>query len=130
MSSTRKKQKRRQTFLLIVLSVSLIVVAIISTFAGYKLLRPQKVAFFSRDIDSAADSCEESISSYFGERMVSKRYDELSSRYNAQRRLYLIYYRVYSKEVEDDVPEVIEYLAKCTVWETLGYVSDFEVYKI
>ena len=85
--------------------------------------------FFARSIGGAADSCEEKINDYFGDRLVSKYYDEISSRHDSSRKQYTIYYRISHSTSTDGRPGIENSMAKCVVWESLGYVSDFRVFK-
>ena len=96
----------------------------------YFYLGPEKpVAFFVRDLNDASYDCEAKIVSKYDDELVSKYYDNLSSRYEDDKHQYLVYYRISVKEVEDGIPQVKDYMAKCIVWEKLGYVSDFRVYE-
>lgn len=85
-------------------------------------------AFFARSINDAAYDCEDKIKDRFEEQLLSKHYDQYSSRYDADDSQYIIYYRVSVREEEDNIPVTADYMAKCVVWERLGYVSEFRVY--
>lgn len=90
----------------------------------------QKTAFFARSINDASYDCEDKINSYFDDELISKYYDDISSRYEANDHQYIIYYRVSAREMENDFPVIYDYMAKCVVWEKLGYVSSFRAYRI
>ena len=92
--------------------------------------RNMKQSFFARDINDATYDCEDKIDAKFKKRLVSKYYDEISSRYEANKNQYVIYYRVSARDIEGEYPMVTDYMAKCIVWEKLGYVSDFQVFDI
>ncbi|WP_101759552.1 hypothetical protein [Oceanicoccus sp. KOV_DT_Chl] len=85
--------------------------------------------FYVRDINDATYDCEDKIVNKYGDKLVSKHYDNLSSRFEEQKNQYLIYYRISIKEKENGLPMINDYMAKCVVWEKLGYVSDFRVYE-
>lgn len=85
-------------------------------------------AFFARSINDAAYDCEDKIKDRFEEQLLSKHYDQYSSRYDADDHQYLIYYRVSVREEDENVPITTDYMAKCVVWERFGYVSEFRVY--
>lgn len=125
-----KPTKGQKTFIVLILIALFFALAIIATYISYTVTRAEKVAFFSRDIGSASDSCEDNIKDHFGENLVSAIYDEMSSAYKPQQRRYLIYFRVTAQYTEENIPTIEEWLAKCVVWETLGYVSDFEIYQL
>lgn len=86
-------------------------------------------AFFARSINDAAYDCEDKIDARFEEQLLSKYYDQFSSRYDADDNQYIIYYRLSVREEQDNIPITTEYMAKCVVWERLGYVSEFRAYK-
>ena len=89
----------------------------------------QPTAFFARSINDASYDCEDKISARFDDRLISKYYDQFSSRYEADQHQYVIYYRVSIKEQDrDNITTVKDYMAKCIVWEKLGFVSDFMVF--
>jgi len=125
-----KPSQGQKTFIVLILIALFFALAIMATYISYTITRADKQAFFSRDIASASDSCESDIKDHFGENLISARYDEISSAYKPQQKRYLIYFRVTARYEEDNVPSIEEWLAKCIVWETLGYVSDFEVYQL
>lgn len=109
--------------LLLILSVC---IGVTITFFGPKDI---KKSFFARSIGDAADSCEEEINDHFGSKLVSKNYDQMSSRYEAARKQYIVYYRISHAEQVDGIPTIEYSMAKCAVWESLGYVSEFRVFK-
>lgn len=119
---------KRKTSTLIILGIALLVLALLMTvvllsLGSYK----QPTAFFARSINDASYDCEDKINSEFDDDLVSKYYDEISSRYEAKRRQYVIYYRVSAYAEQDGVRVVEDYMAKCIVWERVGYVSDFQI---
>lgn len=84
--------------------------------------------FFARSINDAAYDCENKIANRFEDDLISKTYDQISSRYEPDRHQYIIYYNISVRSIEDDVTIINDYLSKCIVWEKLGYVSDFQVF--
>ena len=88
-----------------------------------------KKAFFARSIGEAADSCEEKINSEYGKTLISKYYDQISSRYEPDFKQYIIYYRISHSTTVDNLPTVQNMMVKCVVWQSLGYVSDFRAFK-
>jgi hypothetical protein len=46
------------------------------------------------NIDTAANSCEDRITNEFGKELLHKSYDHGSSRYEENRRRYVIWYRI------------------------------------
>lgn len=119
---------KRKTSTLIILVIALLLMALFMTvvFFGFGANK-QQTAFFARSINDASYDCEDKIDSKFDEDLVSKYYDEISSRYEAKRRQYVIYYRVSAYTEQDGVRVVEDYMAKCIVWERVGYVSDFQI---
>lgn len=109
----------------IILILSLAIAVTIVLFGPKEI----KKTFTARSIGDAANSCEEKVVDYFGDRLVSKYYDEISSRHEVSRKHYTVYYRVSHKEMVDDIPTIEDSMAKCIVWESLGYVSEFRVFK-
>jgi len=86
--------------------------------------------FFARSIDDASYDCEDKIRAQFGKNLINSSYDQISSRYDASKRQYIIYYYLTIAELVDDLPTVRDRMAKCVVWERLGYVSDYTVFEI
>lgn len=114
------------------LIVGLVVIALSSsavTFLISKGVGSNKVTT-ARDIGMASDSCEERISDEFEDTLINQHYDDISSRYEPAKRQYIVYYRVTSSTIVDELPTVKTQLAKCVIWERLGYVSSFEVIDI
>lgn len=107
--------------LLLLISIGLIITVILLEKAD------APVAFYARDINDASYDCEDKINRYYEEDLVSKVYDDYSSRYEADKRQYIIFYRVSVNTEMDGYPTVVDYMIKCVVWERLGYVSDFQV---
>jgi hypothetical protein len=87
-------------------------------------------AFFARSINDASYDCEAKIDKRFKSELTSKSFDNLSSRYEPLKRQYLIYYRIGVREKIDDYYVNTDRMAKCIVWERLGYVSDFRILDI
>jgi hypothetical protein len=106
------------------ITVLLVLVAIAIYFNNAKTA---PTAFFARSINDASYDCEKKINDKFGNKLLSKNYDGLSSRYNSQKHQYLIFYKISVQETVDKYPTIKEYLAKCMVWEKIGYVSDFTI---
>jgi|GEM_PF-3716490 len=121
MSNTHHRSR-----LFAVLAILFIVIAssalILSTRDDYR-----KVAFFARSINDASYDCEDKIISKYGDRLISKSFDNLSSRYQQDQRQYLIFYRISITETDTKYPAIDDHLVKCVVWERLGYVSDFRI---
>lgn len=115
------------------LSTSLIILAIltVSVSVTVSLFGPKEIKknFFSRSLGDAANSCEEEIHSHFKKRIINISYDNMSSRYVPEFKQYIVYYRVNHTETVDDLPTVTETMVKCIVWESLGYVSNFDTFK-
>lgn len=113
------------------LIISLVVILLIATSMAILFLlnkgEKEPQAFFARDINDASYDCEQKIIDQFDEQLVSKYFDDLSSRYLPEKRQYLIYYRVSTRTLENNIPVNNELMVKCTVWERLGYVSDFHI---
>lgn len=84
----------------------------------------------TRDIGMASDVCEDRIISEYKKTLINKNYDDISSRYEPNNKQYIVYYRITLRSLVDDIPTVTAHLAKCIVWEKLGYVSSFEVIDI
>ena len=108
-----------------------VMVLIVSIGVTVALFGPKEIkkSFFARSIGEAADSCEKEIIDHFDDRLVTKYYDQISSRYEAERKQYIVYYRVSHAELINDMPTIEYSMAKCVVWESLGYVSEFRVFK-
>lgn len=119
---------KRKTSPLIILGIAVLLMMLFMTIVFFTLgPEGQPTAFFARSINDASYDCEDKIDSQFDDDLVSKYYDEISSRYEPKRRQYVIYYRVSAYVEEDDVRVVEDFMAKCIVWERVGYVSDFQI---
>lgn len=118
--------KTNRTNLFVGLAILIIVAASFSLLFLTKTMG-KRVAFFASSIDDASYDCEEKIVSKYGNRLISKSFDNLSSRYQPEERQYLIYYRISISESNTDYPAIDDHVVKCTVWEKLGYVSDFRI---
>ena len=111
---------------------TIIIMALCTTLAiTIALFGPKEVkqAFFVRSIGEAADSCEQEVVNNYGERLISKHYDEISSRYEPNYKQYTVFYRISFTTMENNLPTVQSAMVKCIVWERLGYVSDFTLIK-
>lgn len=122
---------RKNTKGLIIKAALLLLILITSIVATVYFYGPGdiKKRFYARSIGEAADSCEEEIDGHFSKHLISKHYDQISSRYDASRKQYIIFYRISHRKVVDGIPSIEDSMAKCAVWESLGYVSDFSVFK-
>ncbi len=120
------KAKRNRRVLFILLPVLIIAVIVMATLA-IKAKSANKVAFFARSINDASYDCEDKITSKYDDDLISKYYDNFSSRHEVEKRQYIIYYRISVREEIEDRPTIKDYLAKCIVWERIGYVSDFSI---
>lgn len=89
-----------------------------------------KVRFFARNINDATYNCEDSIDDRYKKKLMHKSYDNLSSRYSADKHQYSIFYRISVQENKNKRTEIKDYMVKCIVWEKLGYVSEFTVFEI
>lgn len=123
--NTQSPKKNKVIFI----SISLLIIAAAIILILYKSINQQEVAFFARSINDASYDCESKIDSKYDDKLVNKHFDNISSRYEADRHQYIIYYRITVQEIEDDVPQLDDYMVKCVVWEKLGYVSEFRAYK-
>ena len=119
-----KPERRFNAPILVSITLLLVLVAIAIYFNTAKTA---PTAFFARSIDDASYDCEKKINDKFGNKLLSKNYDGLSSRFNSQKHQYLIFYRISVQEIVDNYPTIKDYLAKCMVWEKIGYVSDFTI---
>ena len=116
---------KTRTYLFSFVGIATLLIVVVLLFVSSR--QTEQVAFFARDINDASYDCEDKIASKFGRRLINKYYDDLSSRYQANDKQYLIYYRVSVKD-DEQLPTTSDYMVKCVVWEKLGYVSDFEVF--
>ena len=82
---------------------------------------------FIRTVDNASYDCEEEIVSRYGTKLISKSFDNLSSRYQPRDRQYWIYYRISVSESATEYPKIDDYLVKCTIGEHLDEISDFRI---
>lgn len=90
---------------------------------------PESATFFARSMNDASYDCEDKIRDRFSSSLISANFDQYSSRYDADDGEYIIYYQVTAQQIDKhDIPTIQNYMAKCTVWETLGYVSSFQVF--
>ena len=123
------KREKKFPLLMTALSLLLILVTLITlalaTGAADKL-----TAFNARSIGDASYDCEDKIHKRFEEDLISKYFDNFSSRYEPEKRQYVVYYRVSVNVDKGSYTEVTDMMAKCIVWERLGYVSDFQIIKI
>lgn len=85
------------------------------------------IGSFIRTVDNASYDCEEEIVSRYGNKLISKSFDNLSSRYQPRDRQYWIYYRISVRESATEYPKIDDYLVKCTIGEHLGEISDFRI---
>ncbi len=118
-----------KTPLIVMALLSVIAVTITIVYLTFGRSSDEPTFTFARSMDDATVDCENKIIDQYDDDIISKYFDQFSSRYDADRRQYIIYYRVHVKEIKDDLPVVNEYMAKCIVWERLGYVSDFSIFK-
>lgn len=109
------------------IAIIVIIISIMTALYINTEKQQQPTAFFARSINDASYDCEAKIDKKFDGRLINKHYDAISSRYEADRHQYIIYYRISIRETEDEVPAIKDYLAKCIVWEKLGYVSEFQI---
>ncbi|MEH6557111.1 MAG: hypothetical protein V7459_14205 [Oceanicoccus sp.] len=119
-------KKSNRTNIFVGIATSVIVAASFSLLFLTKT-SGEPVTFFARSIDDASYDCEDKIVSKYGNRLISKSFDNLSSRYQREERQYLIYYQISIRESNANYPAIDDHLVKCTVWERLGYVSDFRI---
>lgn len=126
----KNKQRPNNMSKPLVISALIIIVVIACLSVYFNHTNNLPTAFFARSINDASYDCEDKIDSRFDEDLVSKYYDEVSSRYEANKHRYLIYYRISVRTTEHNLPTIKDYMAKCSVWESLGYVSDFQILDI
>jgi uncharacterized protein YpmS len=122
-----EKIKHNKRVLFILLSALIIAFIFIITLIALSQNEPGKTAFFARSINDASYDCEATITNKYDEKLIYKNYDDFSSRYEPEKHQYIIYYRISVREETDDRPTIKDYLAKCIVWERIGYVSDFSI---
>lgn len=126
--NNNNSQSTQRLLASITLLVLIVITMAIIYITYHQELEP--TAFFARDINDASYDCEAKIQNRYGDKLISHYYDQYSSRYEADEHQYLIYYRVSIQESDDnDRPQIKNLMAKCTVWEKLGYVSDFQVFE-
>jgi hypothetical protein len=109
----------------------LLIITVITVIATYVKYRDEdgNIRFNVATVDAAANSCENYIDDQFGQDIIHKAYDHGSSRYEPNSRRYIIWYRISTRTPDEDgVMTVKDLLAKCEIWEFLGYVSNFESY--
>lgn len=126
MPSSNNQSEKKLT-LVILLILSLTIIFIVFYFWNVKEVKPTN--FFARDINDASYDCEDKIDQQFGTNLINKTYDEFSSRYDPSRRQYIVYYQLTVSENIKETPVISDLMAKCVVWERVGYVSDFSVFK-
>lgn len=120
--NTPPLQRRIAVITLVLLGILTLVIIYVSY---HQEMKP--TAFFARSIDDASYDCEAKIQSRYKARLISRYFDPYSSRYEADDHQYLVYYRVTIQEQDKDGRSRIrDLMVKCTVWEKLGYVSDFQ----
>lgn len=126
--SASTPKRLSHTVVAAVVLLAIIAATLIIIYITYRQgIRPK--AFFARSINDASYDCEHKINERFGSRLISKYYDQFSSRYDADEHQYIIYYRVSAeKRDRNNIPSIHNYMAKCIVWEKLGYVSTFQVF--
>jgi uncharacterized protein YpmS len=125
--NNKKNKSQKIKLIAIILFAIIIINSIVVFFYTDSPSKPK--AFLARNMNDASYDCEEKIQSKYGDRLVNSYFDSLSSRYEAKKHRYLIYYRISIREDEGDLTTITEYMAKCLVWERLGYVSDFSVFE-
>jgi hypothetical protein len=123
------QQKLQSNKIFLSILAFLILLAGTTTILYYSTSNKGQTAFFARSINDASYDCEAKIVSKYGSELASKSFDNISSRYETNKRQYIIYYRISVKESDEGFTVVNDYMAKCIVWERLGYVSEFRVYK-
>jgi hypothetical protein len=125
------KQSKPKSSMLTTGLIMLIVVIVTTLIIFITFNAPKgKKIFTARSINDATYDCEDEIIDRFGDKLINKQYDELSSRYNADKHLYAIFYRISinEKKSNQSYNEINDYMVKCLVWEKLGYVSEFTVF--
>lgn len=129
-SSNNSKKQKKKTYLMLLVFLAASITAMVVTFSIYYVSN-KKVAFNVPDVDTAANSCEQEVKDAFGKELLHKSYDHGSSRYEENRRRYVIWYRLTIRRLDSEgIAVVQDKMAKCEVWEFLGYVSSFEVYDL
>ena len=125
-----KNNKPNQSTLAMIYNLIFLIVIIASAWLLYLTYDPSATQkpFFARSISDATYNCEDRIIGRYEEDLISKQFDNLSSRYNANSRQYAIFYRITVREHKRDFSILKDYMVKCVVWETLGYVSEFSVF--
>ena len=118
----------KTTKVVLVIIVFLLLLAATTTILYLTINKEKKTTFFARSINDASYDCEATINNKYKQDLVNKSFDDISSHYDPGKRQYTIYYRISIKEKQEDYPVVNDYMAKCVVWERLGYVSDFRVF--
>ena len=127
----KKQPPKKSTNTIIVAIISIVVVIlVIGLFYISSSGSNKKTSFYARDINDASYDCEDKIDKEYGDDLVSRHFDEFSSRYNADKRQYAIFYRVNINSEINGYPTITEYMAKCVVWERIGYVSEFSIISI
>ncbi|MBN4055115.1 hypothetical protein JYU12_00065 [bacterium AH-315-K03] len=124
-----KNKKNTRSFLLGLLAL----LVLMATAMGILIVNSGPlgpVAFFAHSMDEASYDCEDKINKRLKSRLISKHFDNFSSRYDVQKRQYLIFYRLSIRESTDNYSAITERIAKCIVWERLGYVSDFRIMEL
>jgi hypothetical protein len=107
-------------------SLAIVVLTVVVTFLWLnKRTSNDYSPYAARDLGSAATVCEQKIDKNLGASLLHKRYDDISSRYEASKKRYVIYYRLSVKNSAGNGAS--EQFAKCVIWESRGYVTGFEV---
>lgn len=119
-------KKHLRSIVIALLVVGLLALALL--LSQQSTTQPER--FFARDINDAAYDCEDKIRLQFGKNLINSNFDQISSRYESSKRQYIVYYDLTVAEFVDDLPAVTEKLAKCVVWERLGYVSSYTLIDI
>ena len=117
---------KRSPVLILLVIIAVTALLIYLTYQAPAINQP----FFARSINDATYDCEEKINRRFTDKLVHKHFDNLSSRYEADKHQYAIFYRISIEEQKPNQPHssVNDYMVKCLVWEKLGYVSEFSVF--
>lgn len=125
--SNNKTSRNKLKLSAVIIFALLVVNSTIVLLYNNRQAKPE--AFFARNMNDASYDCEEKIRNKYQHRLVSSYFDDLSSRYEANKRQYVVYYRINIREEHDKAAAIREYMAKCIIWERLGYVSDFSVFE-
>ncbi|HUH37889.1 MAG TPA: hypothetical protein VL027_08095 [Spongiibacteraceae bacterium] len=124
-ASTSTLRNRRGLW--VMLGILVISLSMMSTFVIYALHTGK---FDVHDIGEASYTCEEAIARKFGKRIVVMHYDGLSSHYKPDTGDYIVFYRVDARMDDKNPLEISDYLVKCVVRETFGFVLGFDAFKL